>query len=312
MLLTGRAVQQPYEQRLIRRDGSPAILNITTNLLLDNGRPTGFLCIARDVTKEKEMQERLETAYEELRESHRKLEESQEQLIQAEKLTSLGELAASVAHEVNNPIAGILVYDQLLIKKLNSDKFQKAEALNFLSKMEGELLRVGRLIQSLLDFARQTRPRLSPVDINDVLEKSFSLVMHSAELQRVKVVRELSPNLPKVTADADQINQVFINLMMNAIQAMPDGGTMTVHTSADNGSGIKVDIQDTGVGISKEHLRSLFTPFFTTKKEVKGVGLGLAVSHGIIERHNGRIEVKSEEGKGSTFTVYLNASVGEP
>lgn len=136
--------------------------------------------------------------------------------------------------------------------------------------------------------------------------------MHAAELQHVKVVRELSPNLPQVMADGDQMNQVFTNLMMNAIQAMPDGGTLTVRTSSVDGSGLKVDVQDTGVGISKENMRKLFTPFFTTKKEVKGVGLGLAVSHGIIERHKGRIEVKSEEGKGSTFTVYLNASVGEP
>ncbi len=124
----------------------------------------------------------------------------------------------------------------------------------------------------------------------------------------MKIVRELAPTLPKIMADADQMTQVFVNLMMNAIQAMPAGGIMTVHTGAEDEGGVKVSVQDTGVGISRENMRHLFTPFFTTKKEVKGVGLGLAVSHGIIQRHRGTIEVESEEGKGTMFTVRLKAN----
>jgi two-component system NtrC family sensor kinase len=146
------------------------------------------------------------------------------------------------------------------------------------------------------------------VDVNAVLEKSLNLVAHTAELQTVKIVRQMSAGLPTIVADSDQLNQVFVNLMMNAIQAMPGGGIMTVHTATENRSGVEVEVQDTGVGISKENMRSLFTPFFTTKKEVKGVGLGLAVSHGIIEQHKGRIEVESEEGKGSVFRVILPGS----
>jgi len=232
------------------------------------------------------------------------LRSTQEGLIQAEKLTSLGQMAAAIAHEVNNPLAGVLVYTQLLAKKINSDKFTKEGALEYLSKMETELTRSSRLIRNLLDFARQSPPRFWEVDINEVINQSFELAAHSAKLQHVQVVKELDPSLPTTMADFDQLQQVCTNLIMNAIQAMPEGGTLTIRTSADDAQ-VKIEVQDTGVGISPENMRKLFTPFFTTKREVKGVGLGLAVSYGIVQRHKGRIEVQSKEEEGTTFTVYL-------
>ncbi|MBC8429622.1 MAG: histidine kinase [Dehalococcoidia bacterium] len=236
-----------------------------------------------------------------------KLEAIQRDLIQMEKLTSLGQLAASIAHEVNNPIAGVLVYTQLLTKKLTADTLPKEKALDYLSRMESELARSSRLIRNLLDFARQTKPALRLVNINVVIDQALSLVAHSAQMQHVEVIKNLSPTLPEVMADPDQLQQVCTNLMLNAIQAMPEGGTLTLHTSADSKGQVKIEVQDTGIGISQENLQKLFTPFFTTKKEVKGVGLGLAVSYGIIQRHQGRIEVDSEEGKGTTFAIYLKA-----
>jgi len=142
------------------------------------------------------------------------------------------------------------------------------------------------------------------VDINQVLEQALSLVGHQAQLQNIEIIRELSPSLTKVMADFDQLQQVFTNLTLNAIQAMPDGGRLTLRTSVVD-SEISVDVQDTGCGIPKENLSKLFTPFFTTKEKGKGVGLGLAVVHGIIERHKGRVKVQSEVGKGTTFSVYL-------
>jgi len=240
-----------------------------------------------------------------------KLEATQRDLIQMEKLTSLGQMAASIAHEVNNPIAGVLVYTQLLIKKLNADTFSKEKALDYLSRMETELTRSSRIIRNLLDFARQSKPALRLVNLNDIIAQALSLVAHSAEMQHVEVIKNLSPNLPQVMADPDQLQQVCTNLMLNAIQAMPEGGTLTLRTSADSEGQVKMEVQDTGVGISQENMQKLFTPFFTTKKEIKGVGLGLAVSYGIIQRHQGKIKVDSEEGKGSTFTIYLNAYQGE-
>ncbi len=226
----------------------------------------------------------------------------QEDLIQAEKLTSLGQLAASVAHEVNNPLAGVLVYTQLMAKKIAGDGITKETALNYLSKMESELTRSTGLIRNLLDFARQSPPALRMVNLNEVVNRAFDLVAHSAELQHIEVVKELNPSLPQFMADFDQLRQVCTNLILNAVQAMPDGGKLTLRTSTDN-SQLKIEIQDTGYGISPENMRKLFTPFFTTKGKGKGVGLGLAIAYGIVQRHHGKIEVQSKEGEGTTFTI---------
>ena len=233
-----------------------------------------------------------------------RLQSTQDELLRIEKMTSLGQMAASIAHELNNPLAGVLVYTKLLAKKVTGDTFKKEEALDQLSKMESEVSRCSRIIRNLLDFARQTEPMLRLVDINQVIEQVLAMVGHQAQLQNIEVVRETSPSLPKVMADFDQLQQVFTNLTLNAIQAMPDGGRLILRTSVANNQ-VKVDVQDTGCGISKEHLGKLGTPFFTTKEKGKGVGLGLAVVHGIVERHKGKVEVKSEVGKGTTFSVYL-------
>ncbi|MDO8568760.1 MAG: [Fe-Fe] hydrogenase large subunit C-terminal domain-containing protein [Dehalococcoidales bacterium] len=234
----------------------------------------------------------------------KRLRETQEGLIQAEKLTSLGQMAASIAHEVNNPLAGVLVYTQLLEKKINSGTFSETAALEYLGKMETELTRSSRLIKNLLDFARQSAPTLRQVNLNEVMNRSFELTAHSAQLKHIQVVKELSPSLPTTMADFDQLQQVLLNLIMNAIQAMPEGGILTLRSALDT-SEVKVEVQDNGCGISPENMRKLFTPFFTTKREVKGVGLGLAVAYGIVQRHRGRIEVQSKEGVGTTFTIYL-------
>ena len=290
-----RTFYSPYTDPLVR----PllfvlftAFLGVLTALLIDR------------VEKEEKTHAELNMAHQELSTYVQQLKESQEQLIQAEKLTSLGQMAASIAHEINNPLAGVLIYTQLLSKKLTDDTARKDESLDYLSKMESEVSRCSRIIRNLLDFARQTQPTLRFVDINQVIEQVLAMVGHQAQLQNVEVVKEFSPSLPKVMADFDQLQQIFTNLTLNAIQAMPDGGRLTIRSAAVDGEA-KIDVQDTGCGISKENLGKLFTPFFTTKAKGKGVGLGLAVVHGIIERHKGRIKVQSEVGKGTTFSVYL-------
>ncbi len=233
-------------------------------------------------------------------------EESQQELIQAEKLTSLGQMAAAIAHELNNPMAGVLVYIKLLLKKVTENTAKREDFLNLLPKMESEITRCSRIIRNLLDFARQTEPMLREVNVNEVVEKALSLVAHQAQLQHIEVQKELDPSLPLITADFDQLQQACTNLILNAVQAMPQGGRLTLRTTLANGR-IRIDVQDTGCGIPKENLLKLFTPFFTTKEKGKGVGLGLAVVHGIVERHRGKIEVQSEVGKGTTFTIYLEA-----
>ena len=255
--------------------------------------------------------QQLDAANQQLSASSKRLEENQEQLLQAEKLTSLGQMAASIAHEVNNPLTGVLVYTQLLAKKMASDTLSKEVALDYLSKMASEIDRSSRIIRNLLGFARPSAPKLSTVDVNQVIEKALSLVAHQAELERIQVTKELDPSLPKLWADFDQLRQVFVNLILNAIQAMENGGTLTLRTFPTNERGVRLKIEDTGSGISPENLRKLFTPFFTTKKKGQGVGLGLAVGHEIIEKHGGRIDVESKVGKGTTFTVSLPGQGGE-
>jgi two-component system NtrC family sensor kinase len=245
----------------------------------------------------------------------KRLKSTQEQLIQAEKLTSLGQMAGAIAHELNNPLAGVLVYAKLLSKKVTGDTLNKDEAVNQLAKIESEVNRSSRIIRNLLDFARQSEPMSRLLDINDVVEQSLSLVAHQAQMMKVEVVKEFSTYGGVVMADFDQLRQVFTNLILNGIQAMPGGGKLILRTSVvteDDIGGkkkdwVRVDVQDSGVGIPKENMRKLFTPFFTTKERGKGVGLGLAVVHGIVERHKGRIKVESEVGKGTTFSVYLEA-----
>lgn len=245
----------------------------------------------------------------ELNEQIDQIERMQRQLIQLEKMNALGQLSASVAHEINNPLSGVLVYAKLLSKKVSAGIFDREEMLSTLTKMEDAVNFCARIVRSLLDFARQTQPVLRPVAISDILDQVMTLVGHQAYAKRIQVIRREMPPVPPVMVDFSQIQQVFVNLVVNAIQATSEGGRLTVVTAAENGR-VKIAFEDTGVGIPPENMQHLFTPFFTTKSEVKGVGLGLSVSYGIVERHGGKIEVQSEVGKGSTFTVILPAAKG--
>jgi PAS domain S-box-containing protein len=263
----------------------------------DEGRGTGVLCSGEDIT------DRMR---------------AQEELYRTEKLAAIGQLAAGVAHEVNNPLAGILVYVKLLQKKHAAGKIQADDTERQLVKIEKELERSSRIIKNLLDFSRQSVPTLRPVAINEVIEATLSIVGHQISLGKVEVVRECATELPPIVADFDQIQQAMMNVILNAAQAMPEGGTLTIKTSLERGvelpaghrDAVRIDIRDTGVGIPEENLEKVFTPFFSTKEKGKGVGLGLPAVQGIIERHKGRIAVESEVGVGTTVTAWLEASDG--
>ena len=235
----------------------------------------------------------------------KKPQKTQQQLIQAAKLGALGQLSAAMAHELNNPLAGVLVYVKLLTKKISDGTLDKDEAAADLAKIEAAVNYCSGIIRSLLDFARQSEPVLKPVEVAKVIEKAIALVSHQAETKKIIIEKELKHPLPQVLADFNQLQQVFVNFAVNAIQAMSEGGRLTILGSSQEDGWVIVAFKDTGYGIPAENMDKLFTPFFTTKEEVKGVGLGLAVSYGIIERHGGRIDVQSEPGKGSTFSVYL-------
>jgi two-component system NtrC family sensor kinase len=235
-----------------------------------------------------------------VRERTEELRKTENQLIQSDKVVSLGKLAAGVAHEINSPLTGILTYSSLLLKAKQEGDPDKED----LEVIVNETNRCKKIVKGLLDFARQTAPQKALSDINEVIDKSIDLISHQASMQSVKIERRVKPDLPKMMIDMGQIQQVFINILLNAIEAMPQGGTLTVSSGIEDEMAA-IRFTDTGVGIPEENLRKILDPFFTTKQQGKGTGLGLSVSYGIIERHRGKLEVKSKVGKGSTFTVKL-------
>ena len=248
--------------------------------------------------------------YEALRQGMRKLEETQAQLIRSAKLAAVGELAAGVAHEINNPLTSIIGFTRLLLDDLSADEPTRAD----LEIIDREAARTRRIVQSLLDFARTSEPLLAPVDLNALVEETVLLVCTRTVLAKVSLEKSLS-SLPPVMLDANQIKQVLVNLLNNAVQAMPGGGYLGVTTrlkecKIDGASSqmAVVEIRDSGMGISSENLGRIFDPFFTTKEVGQGTGLGLSVSYSIVEKHNGRIEVESAPGKGSTFSLLLPIS----
>ena len=248
-----------------------------------------------------------------IKEAYQDLKEVQEQIVWTEKLASLGKLAATIAHEINNPLAGVLNYIRLIIKQLSRNNFshEKLEDISrYLKIMESETARCGDIVKDLLAFARRTKITMESNNIEDIINKTLNLISHELEMKELQVRKNIAPNLPKVKCDFKQIQQVLLNLLYNASEAMPSGGTLTITANKADGAKalIEVAISDTGCGISEKDMENIFEPFFTTKEEGKGVGLGLSVVYGIIARHNGTIAVESEPGKGSTFTIRLPCS----
>ena len=222
-----------------------------------------------------------------------------EQLVHTTRLASMGEMAAAVAHELNNPLSGILGTAELLREALDREDPRQADISNIIELS----LTCRKIIKDLLIFARKSMPEARPVAINDVVERVVSMVEKRALLQNIVIEKELCPNLPQLMADDNQLAQVFLNIINNAIDAMPEGGKLTISTRPSPMGTIEITFLDSGQGISPEALPRIFEPFFTTK--VEGTGLGLSVSKGIVEAHGGSIEVHTHPGVGSSFTVIL-------
>lgn len=242
--------------------------------------------------------------YTELSEFTRGLEKSQDQLIRAKKLAATGKIAASLAHEINNPLQAIHNCLHLVIHKssLGQDK-----RLEYLSMAQEEVERLIDLVQRMLDFYRPSKETVAPVDIEALLDDVLSLAAKRLQHARVMVHRDATSPLPLVDGVSNLLKQVFLNIIINAVEAMPSGGDLYIETTRDERrQEVSISFTDAGEGIPVAELANIFDPFFTTKP--KGTGLGLSVSHGIIERHGGRIDVRSDVGKGSTFTVRLPAN----
>ena len=222
------------------------------------------------------------------------------QLFRSEKLASLGKLAAGVAHEINNPLTGILTNSSLLLEDLDENDPRRDDV----QVMVNETIRCREIVKRLLDFARQTKPQKRLASIGALIENIVLLVRNQASFRNIAIEKDLDADIPEVLVDPDQIQQVFVNIILNAAEAMTKGGSLKIHSSrAPDGRSIIVRIADTGPGISEEVRERIFDPFYTTKEH--GTGLGLSISYGIIEQHGGTISVESTIGKGSTFTIQI-------
>ena len=225
---------------------------------------------------------------------------TRQQIGRSEQLASVGRLAAGVAHEINNPLVGVLAFADMLRMKPNMDAQDRSD----LDLIMRETKRVREIVKGLLDYARETPSVKTRLDVNDVIRQTLLLLGKREAFQNIYVVEDLGEKLPAVWGDKSQLQQVIMNLVLNACEAMTDGGTLVVSSTTD-GEHALVQITDTGCGIKRENLDRIFEPFFTTKPVGKGTGLGLAVSYGILQQHGGTLKVQSEVGRGTTFTISL-------
>src|ERR1700676_663604 len=270
-----------YKQRL-QHQGKTLTLNVSiTPLVSKSGERIGRLLLIDDVTQRERMEE---------------------QLSQTEKLTSLGLLAAGVAHEVNTPLAVISNYIQMLAKQMPEGDPRQG----IIDKIVKQTFRASEIVNNLLNFSRTGAGDARDVNVNHVLEETLSLMAHPLKSSQIQIVKQLGESLPAVRGSANKLQQVFLNLFLNARDAMPGGGMLEVRTAAHNGS-VEIEIADTGAGITREHIHRIFDPFFTTKASGRGTGLGLSVSYGIIKEHAGKIDVRSTPGKGTSFHVEFPA-----
>ncbi len=286
-----------YETWMLDRSGIRVPVQLSMTRIKEDLRPQGLVCFIRD-----------------LRMIHRLQQEMADQarLLHQDKMMSLGRLAASVAHEINNPLSAVLNYVRLMLKILDrrdSETEQAQKFRRYLEVVEKETARCAETVSGLLTFSRKSDIRKENIDMAEMLEHCILLSRHRLELSQIELETDFSPHLPPVWGDANQLQQCIINLVFNATDAIGQEGKITIRATADAaGRWVMVTIADTGCGIEPEHMERIFEPFFTTKGEGQGLGLGLATTYGIITSHGGSIDVHSELGKGSTFVIKLPAS----
>jgi two-component system, NtrC family, sensor kinase len=280
---TGEHVSGIYKFHMNTDGGHHLVVNVSIAPLVGkDGTRLGRLILLDDITQRMRLEE---------------------QMVQTEKLTSLGLLAAGVAHEVNTPLAVISNYIQMLAKEIPAhDPRQKT-----IERIVKQTFRASEIVNNLLNFSRTGASELAEIDLNTVLEETLTLVQHPFKTAQVNVVKNYTQRLPPVLGSTTRLQQVFLNLFMNARDAMPGGGMLEVRTAARNGS-VEVEVTDTGAGIPPEHLTRIFDPFFTTKASGRGTGLGLSVSYGIIKEHAGKVDVRSTPGKGTSFRLEFPAA----
>jgi len=310
------AVHNKREVRRIQKrvlpDGETRFYEVSIHPIWEKrGKIAKFIHISRDITQQRREEEEITRRLEQMVEDRtRQLKETHEKLLHQDKMSSLGKLSASVVHEINNPIAGILNLT-MLMKRIMSEQALSPKDIEqfklYLNLMETETRRTSRIVSNLLAFSRQSKMEMKRVDINRLIDQTLLINANLLMIAGVKIEKHLSPDLPELIGSEDQLLQVFMNLVSNAAQAMEskENGVLSIKTSfSSKQNAILIQIEDSGVGIPEKDMSRLFEPFFTTKKG-KGVGLGLSVAYGIIQEHRGSIYVQSKIGAGTTFQVKL-------
>lgn len=282
-----------------KKDGSLIDVEVTSHQIVFDGKQAQ-LVLPLDVTEQLKVRN-------ELQEKADELASMTQQLWHASKLVTMGELAASVAHELNNPLATVSLRVEMLLEQLAHDE-QKQRSLRIII---GEVERMASLITNLLQFSRRNHRQISTIDVREELARSIDLISFYLRNRKIQVVREFDESLAPIHADRQQLRQVFLNLMTNAVDAMPEGGVLTVcvHAQSESG-GVVIEFADTGRGISDVDLKKVWKPFFTSKAEGKGAGLGLSICSRIVEEHGGTIALESEVGKGTCVRLALPVANG--
>ena len=313
-LMEREGIVRNFEAQWHRRDGTIIWVEESARSVRDGkGRLLCYEGALVDITERKraedalrEYSERLEEMVEE---RTKELHDAQEQLVRREKLAALGQLAGGLAHELNNPLTGVLMYARRLLKKVQEEPLASNPALRTfpesLRVIEEAAVRCRDVVSDLLTFARQDWVEFSPLQVNEVVEAALRPMKAQLSNGGVSLRLDLQPDLPPVIGNANQLRQVFTNLILNAQQAMPEGGELTISTRLLDSRRLHVQVRDSGCGMPEEIRSRIFEPFFTTRPVGQGTGLGLSASHRIIEAHKGSIDVESTAGAGTTFTIAL-------
>jgi PAS domain S-box-containing protein len=286
-----------FETLLKSQSGREIPVQVSAAALKEDGRENGLVAFFRDLREVRRLERELV---------------DQARILHQDKMMSLGRLAASVVHEINNPLSGILNYLRLMARVLQQGDLaseRRSQFLHYLDIAETETARCSQIVSNLLSFSRRSPAAFAPVDVAELMRRCILLSQHKLELSRIRLESRIPPNLPKVEGDFNQLQQCVINLIFNAIDAMTQGGTLTLEAqAADQAQTLSIRVKDTGPGIPPEHLSSLFEPFFTTKSEGHGLGLGLSTVYGIVERHRGSVEARNSEEGGALFEITLPVS----
>jgi len=277
----GKGALKKREVVVLDKEGRGIPVYLSAAILYEHGQEAGSVGVFTDI---------------------REMKELERHLLRSEKLSSLGKLSAGIAHEINQPLTGVLTFASLLMKKFKDD-VQTRKDLEIIVR---ETTRIRSIVQGVLDFARETPVQKQPHHLEAVIDQTLKIIVNQQRFFGIELVKEYDTGLPEIVLDQSQMEQVFMNIVMNAIDAMDGSGTLTIKTRAEDGWAI-AEFQDSGCGMPESMIDKIFDPFFTTKNSTEGssMGLGLAVSYGIVQNHGGEVEVSSEEGKGTTFTIRL-------